>query len=116
VNPTIRSAGLVSIFGCFRLRPTIYGGISMTSKLRLLTAALLLSAAPVFAQAPDDVDVLTPGAEAGDTIGAHGFKITYEETAVEGIDEVRDLLQRDGNFQEVFDEVAAQIALPRDVP
>jgi hypothetical protein len=88
----------------------------MTSKLRLLTAALLLSAAPVFAQAPDDVDVLTPGAEAGDTIGAHGFKITYEETAVEGIDEVRDLLQRDGNFQEVFDEVAAQIALPRDVP
>jgi hypothetical protein len=88
----------------------------MTGKLRLLAAALLLSVAPSYAQAPGVSDmVLTPGSAAGDRIGGHGFTITYEETAVEGMQDVRNMFQRDGVFQEIFDEVSAQIALPRDV-
>lgn len=84
----------------------------------LMTAILLLSAMPLFAQTDGrtEVGALTPGAEAGETIGAHRFILDFEQTATEEMDSVRLKFEQDGVFKEVLDEFADQIALPQDVP
>lgn len=90
----------------------------MRRSLILLASSLLLSAAPSFAQteAAAEIAPLTPGAEAGDTVGKYGFVLTFEETEIEGMEDVRQKFIDDGILAETLDELAAEIALPQDVP
>lgn len=86
--------------------------------LPMLTGLLLVSATPAVTQemAFADAALLTPGAQAGGTIGKYSFKLTFEATAIDGMDEVRQRFIDNGILAETLDEVAAQIALPQDVP
>lgn len=90
----------------------------MRRSLSLLACLLLVPATPSFAQtlALAEIEPLTPGSEAGDTIGKYSFNLTFETTAVEGMNEVRQKFIDEGILAETLDELSAQIALPQDVP
>src|SRR5690606_8864339 len=86
--------------------------------LPVLASFHLFSATPAITQelALAEVPLLTPGAEAGDTIGKYSFKLTFEASEIEGMNEVRQKFIDNGILAETLGEVAEQIALPQDVP
>lgn len=77
-----------------------------------ILVGLLVS--PAYAQDSESA-VLSPGAEAGDTLGSHSFVLTFEPTSIREAGLIRDKFEREAIFAEVLDELSAQIALPQDI-